>query len=93
MSVQLCFMYSVQVVMQLGSAITIDKMEKLFKEVKSKFGHAKIMVSNCYGEFVETKEPTRLADLIAGSLIKNPGGSLALSGGYLAGNSDIITMC
>ncbi|MDR1068416.1 MAG: methionine gamma-lyase family protein [Clostridiales Family XIII bacterium] len=50
-----------------------------------------IFVDNCYGEFLDTNEPTeRGADLIAGSLIKNPGGGLALSGGYIAGKRDLI---
>lgn len=49
------------------------------------------MVDNCYGEFVERQEPTQVgADLIVGSLIKNPGGGLALSGGYIAGRADLI---
>lgn len=51
----------------------------------------KIMVDNCYGEFVETMEPTQVgADLIVGSLIKNPGGGLAPTGGYLAGRHDLV---
>lgn len=50
-----------------------------------------VMVDNCYGEFVETTEPTdHGADIIAGSLIKNPGGGLAISGGYIAGRKDLI---
>jgi cystathionine beta-lyase family protein involved in aluminum resistance len=50
-----------------------------------------VMVDNCYGEFVETTEPTSHgADIIAGSLIKNPGGGLAVSGGYIAGREDLI---
>ena len=51
----------------------------------------KIMVDNCYGEFVETLEPTQVgADLVVGSLIKNPGGGLAPTGGYIAGRSDLV---
>ena len=50
-----------------------------------------ILVDNCYGEFVETIEPTEMgADLVMGSLIKNPGGGLAPMGGYLAGRHDLI---
>ena len=50
-----------------------------------------ILVDNCYGEFVETVEPTEVgADLVMGSLIKNPGGGLAPMGGYLAGRHDLI---
>ena len=52
---------------------------------------AVIMVDNCYGEFVEELEPTQVgADLIAGSLIKNPGGGLAPTGGYIAGRKDLV---
>lgn len=78
----------------LRPAITIDKMEKIFAKIKKDFPHVKIMVDNCYGEFVETREPIEVgADLIAGSLIKNIGGSLALSGGYVAGKADIVERC
>ena len=52
------------------------------------------IVDNCYGEFVDAHEPTYYgADLIAGSLIKNPGGGLALTGGYIAGRHDLIELC
>ncbi len=52
------------------------------------------IVDNCYGEFVETEEPTNYgADLIAGSLIKNPGGGLAPTGGYIAGKKKYIELC
>lgn len=52
------------------------------------------IVDNCYGEFVEDKEPTAYgADLIAGSLIKNPGGGLALTGGYIAGKKKYVELC
>ena len=51
------------------------------------------MVDNCYGEFLDTKEPTEVgADIMAGSLIKNPGGGLALTGGYIAGRKDLVEM-
>ncbi|MDO5784170.1 MAG: methionine gamma-lyase family protein [Eubacteriales bacterium] len=53
--------------------------------------NAVIMVDNCYGEFVEELEPTQVgADIIAGSLIKNPGGGLAPTGGYIAGRKDLV---
>jgi len=53
-----------------------------------------IMVDNCYGEFVQRLEPTQCgADLIAGSLIKNPGGGLAKNGGYIAGRADLVELC
>ena len=53
-----------------------------------------VMVDNCYGEFVETREPSEVgADMIVGSLIKNPGGGLASSGGYIAGTRKCIDRC
>mgnify|MGYP001125856174 CR=1 FL=1 len=53
-----------------------------------------VMVDNCYGEFVDVKEPTEVgADLIVGSLIKNPGGGIARTGGYIAGNKDLVELC
>lgn len=55
---------------------------------------AYVVVDNCYGEFTETTEPTAVgADLIIGSLIKNPGGGMAQSGGYLAGSKKAVTLC
>ena len=52
------------------------------------------MVDNCYGEFVEKREPTEVgADLIIGSLIKNPGGAIARTGGYIAGRKDLVELC
>lgn len=59
--------------------------------VKSANPHCSVMVDNCYGEFVESCEPTAVgADLVAGSLIKNPGGGLAISGGYVAGKKKLV---
>lgn len=59
--------------------------------VKSKRPDVVVFVDNCYGEFTEDKEPTAVgADLIAGSLIKNPGGTLAPSGGYIAGKAKYV---
>ena len=55
---------------------------------------AVVMVDNCYGEFVEKTEPTQAgADLIAGSLIKNAGGAIARTGGYIAGRADLVELC
>lgn len=55
---------------------------------------AVVMVDNCYGEFVEKTEPTQAgADIIAGSLIKNPGGGIARTGGYIAGRKDLVELC
>ena len=56
--------------------------------------NAVIMVDNCYGEFVEASEPTQVgADLIIGSLIKNAGGAIAKTGGYIAGRRDLVELC
>ena len=53
-----------------------------------------IALDNCYGEFTQTYEPTAVGvDILAGSLIKNPGGGLALSGGYIVGRKDLIELC
>ena len=72
-------------------AFGIDDIEKIIKAVREVNPHANILVDNCYGEFTETREPTDVgADLIAGSLIKNPGGGLALTGGYIAGRADLV---
>lgn len=62
-------------------------------ELVHKYSDAVCYVDNCYGEFVEKEEPTFMgADLIAGSLIKNPGGGLAQAGGYLAGRADLVEL-
>ncbi|HHW30492.1 MAG TPA: hypothetical protein GXX20_02285 [Clostridiaceae bacterium] len=67
-------------------SLKIDEIKKIIEFVKNIRQDVIVMVDNCYGEFVEEKEPTEVgADLIAGSLIKNPGGGLALTGGYIAG--------
>ncbi len=74
--------------------LTIDDIEVLCKAVKEISPDTVIMVDNCYGEFVEKKEPCEVgADLIAGSLIKNPGGGIAPTGGYIAGRKDLIEKC
>ena len=72
-------------------SINIAELEKAISAIKENHPDLICMVDNCYGEFVEEKEPTEIgADLIGGSLIKNPGGGLALAGGYLAGKADLI---
>ena len=72
-------------------AVTIAEIEKWATFVKSIRPDIVCMVDNCYGEFLDTKEPTEVgADVVAGSLIKNPGGGLALTGGYIAGRSDLV---
>lgn len=72
-------------------ALTISEMESVIRAIKGKYPDVVVMVDNCYGEFIETMEPTEVgADLIAGSLIKNPGGGIALMGGYVAGRKDLV---
>ncbi len=72
-------------------AITMTQMKVVFDCIRNWFPEAMILVDNCYGEFVEVTEPTAQgADIIAGSLIKNPGGGLAPTGGYIAGREDLI---
>lgn len=73
------------------NSLTVDKIGEIIAAIKAASPDTICMVDNCYGEFVETKEPTEVgADIIVGSLIKNPGGSLALSGGYVAGRNDLV---
>ena len=72
------------------SVAEIADIVKLTKNVSD----AIVMVDNCYGEFTETLEPTAVgADLMAGSLIKNPGGGIAPTGGYIAGRRDLVEKC
>ncbi len=69
-------------------SLSIDTIEKICKIVKSKNPDCICFVDNCYGEFVDTKEPIEVgADLIGGSLIKNPGGGIVEAGGYIAGKA------
>ena len=63
-------------------ALTITEIEDAIKSIKEYKEDIIIMIDNCYGEFLDFKEPTEVgADIMAGSLIKNPGGGIALSGG------------
>lgn len=74
------------------NALTIEQIEKAIKAVKQ-ISNAYIVVDNCYGEFTETKEPTDVgADLVIGSLLKNLGGGIAPTGGYLAGKHELIEL-
>lgn len=78
----------------LRHTISIDEIEKVCAIVHRVNKNAIVMVDNCYGEFTERKEPTEVgADLIAGSLIKNAGGGIAPSGGYIAGRRDLVELC
>jgi cystathionine beta-lyase family protein involved in aluminum resistance len=72
-------------------AISLDEMAAIIKKIRRKKKDLIVFVDNCYGEFLDVKEPVAIgADLMAGSLIKNPGGGLAPTGGYLAGRKDLI---
>ena len=72
-------------------AISIEEIEEWTKFVKNINPEIICMTDNCYGEFLHVKEPTDVGvDVMAGSLIKNPGGGLALTGGYIAGRADLI---
>ncbi len=76
---------------ELRPALTVDEIENVVKFVKSIKPDVLVMVDNCYGEFVEDREPTEVGvDIMAGSLIKNPGGGLVPSGGYFAGKKDLV---
>ena len=72
-------------------SLTIEVIERICKVVKSKNQNCICFVDNCYGEFTDTKEPIEVgADLIGGSLIKNPGGGLVECGGYIAGKEELV---
>ena len=78
----------------LRPALTVSEIEKLSSAIKSVSPETIIMVDNCYGEFVEKTEPVQAgADLMAGSLIKNAGGGIARTGGYIAGRKDLVELC
>ena len=77
----------------LRPSISVDEIKKVV-DIAHKYKNTIVMVDNCYGEWTETKEPTDVgADIIAGSLIKNPGGGIAKTGGYIAGRRDLIELC
>ena len=78
----------------LRPSLTVDVIERLCKIARKCSKDSIIMVDNCYGEFVETREPCEVgADIVAGSLIKNPGGGIAATGGYIAGRKDLVAQC
>lgn len=79
---------------QTRPTLSVDRIGELIAFVKKIKPDVICMVDNCYGEFVEEKEPIEVgADMIVGSLIKNPGGGLAPIGGYVAGRADLIENC
>ena len=78
----------------LRHTISIAEIEKVCEIVHRVNERAIVMVDNCYGEFTEKLEPTQVgADIMAGSLIKNAGGGIAPSGGYIAGRKDLVELC
>ena len=74
--------------------LTIEDIEKIVKTVREISSDVIIMLDNCYGEFVEKRAPMSVGvDLMAGSFIKNPGGGISPTGGYIAGRKDLVEMC
>jgi len=75
------------------SSLSIDEIEEIIRIIKHQNPQTVCFIDNCYGEFIENREPTAVgADLIAGSLIKNPGGTIVTTGGYLAGKPEFVEM-
>lgn len=75
-------------------ALSLEQIEAVSRAAKAVQPDIIVMVDNCYGEFTQKQEPTqRGADLMAGSLIKNPGGGIAPTGGYIAGRADLVELC
>ncbi len=78
----------------LRPTLTINNIAEIVKAVKNANPKVIVMVDNCYGEFVESREPIHVgADLIIGSLIKNPGAGIAETGGYIAGKKELVEQC
>lgn len=78
----------------LRPSLSVEVIGRIVKAAKKTNPDIIVMVDNCYGEFVEKKEPLSVgADLIIGSLIKNPGGAIASTGGYICGRADLVEKC
>lgn len=78
----------------LRGAFTVDDIGKMVEAAKKGNPDVIVMVDNCYGEFVEEREASAVgADVIIGSLIKNAGGGIARTGGYIAGRADLVELC
>ena len=78
----------------LRPAFTVADIEKMIKAARKGNPEVIVMVDNCYGEFVEEREPSAVgADIMIGSLIKNAGGGIARTGGYIAGRADLVELC
>lgn len=77
----------------LRPTVSVAEIKKVI-DISKKYKGTMVMVDNCYGEWTEKTEPTDVgADLMAGSLIKNPGGGIAKTGGYIAGKHEFVEMC
>ncbi|NMB03934.1 MAG: hypothetical protein GX978_05205, partial [Tissierellia bacterium] len=73
---------------------SLEDLTEIVQMVRRESPDTIIALDNCYGEFTQLQEPTSVGvDILAGSLIKNPGGGLALSGGYIVGRKDLIELC
>ncbi len=77
----------------LRPTLLFEDIKKISRLAKSIAPNCIVMLDNCYGEFVEKDAPGSVADLMAGSLIKNPGGGIAPTGGYIAGKRDLVEAC
>lgn len=78
----------------LRTAFTIPEIAEICKVIRENSPDSIIMVDNCYGEFVETSEPAQVgADIMISSMIKNAGGGIARTGGYIAGKADLVELC
>ena len=75
-------------------SLTVEQIEKAIKAIREVNSEVIIMVDNCYGEFVQEREPNEVgADIVVGSLMKNPGAGIATSGAYIVGNKNLIKLC
>lgn len=75
------------------NSFTIEEIGNAIGEIRKEFPEVIIFVDNCYGEFIEEREPIEVgADIVAGSLIKNAGGGISPTGGYVAGNTDLVDL-
>ncbi len=75
-------------------SLTIEKIENVIKAIREVNNEVIIMVDNCYGEFVQDREPIEIgADIVVGSLMKNLGAGIATSGAYIVGNKNLIELC
>lgn len=78
----------------LRPSLTVEQIGEIVRTVRAIKPETIVFVDNCYGEFVQEIEPTAVgADLMAGSLIKNPGGGIAENGGYICGRRDLVELC